>query len=443
MPRTNALGAINAFLRKTARSLRANGKTSLHRIGLSLFVAGALVAAVVVIISTIDAERAQRAQALRTYAILAELRDVGHAAINAETAERGYFITLDTRYLAPYRLARTQYRPALRHIAQRLSDQDATQRQRELLTEIEQLTTAKFAEIDESVAMIGKGELAAAQSRFLSDEGEEVMNRLRRALSEMELIEQQALDQATTRSATAESRVLPLLGLLLVMLLVATALGIRQALHAARAESAEAIAAELAAARDRANLLARELNHRVKNLLAVILAIVRLSARNAPEAREVTESIAHRIQALLIAHDATQGSDTHPVADLEQLIETTLAPHRSAQNACSISGPAVKLPSDKVQSLGLVLHELATNAVKYGAWAQNGSLTIAWGPAPDDDRLLVLEWREFCPEGCQGSDHKGFGSMLIESSARQLGGTITRDFTPNGCHVRFVFPPGA
>ncbi len=407
-------------------------------LALFLLVAGSLLAAVLVIISTVDAERAQRAQAHRTNEILKELRNVGHAAINAETGERGYFITLDRRYLAPYRLGQELYRPSIVRLNQ-LIGRSATSRQRELLVEIDQLSSAKFAEIADSIGMIGRGELIAAQTRFLSDEGQEVMDRLRRALSEMERIEQGVLEQATARSAQAESRVLPLLGLLLVMLLGASALGLRQAVRAARAETAEAHAAALTEARDRADLLARELNHRVKNLFAMILAIVRLSARNAPEAKEVTDSIAHRIQALLIAHEVTQGSPSRPVADLANLIATTLAPHRADHRGCSIEGPAVALPSGKVQPLGLVLHELATNAVKYGAWSQNGALAIDWR-LEDAGRELVLDWCEHCPEGCAPSERRGFGSMLMDSSARQLQGSIERRFTPEGCRVCIAFP---
>ncbi|OCC24468.1 hypothetical protein MB02_06705 [Croceicoccus estronivorus] len=415
------------------------GSAPLPQLVLFALIGISLVAAVILIISTIDAERDQRAQASKTSEILLELRNVGHAAINAETGERGYFITLDKRYLAPYRLGHEQYRPALDRLRQ-LIDGQATERQKELLTEIDQLTSAKFAEIDDSVGMIERGELADAQARFLSDEGQEVMDRLRRALGEMERIEQNVLAEATTRSAVAEARVLPMLLLLLVMLLGALALGWRQAVQAARAEAAEAHAADLAEARDRADLLAKELNHRVKNLFAVILAIVRLSVRSAPQAKPVIESIADRIQALLIAHEVTQGNTTsRKAADLSDLIETTLAPHRSEHTGCSIAGPTVPLPPAKVQPLGLVLHELATNAVKYGAWSQDGTLKIAW-TLDEQGQHLSLEWEEHCPQGCAPSERKGFGSMLMDSSARQLQGSIERTFTPNGCQVSIAFP---
>lgn len=440
MPRTDSAPFGNTIAGRIGRWLRSHRIASITRVATSLLVATSLVAAVLLIITTIDAERDQRAQAQRTNDILTELRNVSHAAINAETAQRGYFITLDTRYLGPYQLGREQSRPALARLKALIGNDKASARQHQLLTEIDQLSTAKFAEIGESISVIQRGDVAEAQTRFLSDEGEEVMNRLRRALSEMERIEQGVLNEATSRSAAAEARVLPLLGLLLAMLLGASALGLRQAVHAARVETAEAHADEVTAARDRADLLARELNHRVKNLFAVILAIVRLSARTAPEARTVTDSIANRIQALLIAHNVTQGGGSEPVADLAHLVDTTLAPHRSSQRACAISGPRVTLPVEKVQSLGLVLHELATNAVKYGAWSQNGSLNVVWDLAPDDQDMLVLQWREHCPDGCMAGGHTGFGSMLIDSSARQLDGTIARDFTPQGCIVQITFP---
>ncbi len=440
MPHTKPGSSRIGIIGRITQWLHRRGLKSVNRVATSLLVATSLVAAVLLIITTIDAERAQRAQAERTNAILTELRNVGHAAINAETGQRGYFITLDPRYLGPYQLGLEQSRPALARLKTLIATDDASARQHDLLTEIDQLSTAKFAEIGESIAMIQRGDVAEAQTRFLSDEGEEVMNRLRRALSEMERIEQGVLRNAINRSATAEARVLPLLGLLLAMLLAASALGLRQAIHAARAETAEAHADEVTEARDRADLLARELNHRVKNLFAVILAIVRLSARTSPAAKPVTDSIAHRIQALLIAHNVTQGGGKEPVADLAHLVDTTLAPHRSSQRACTVSGPQVKLPVEKVQSLGLVLHELATNAVKYGAWSQNGSLNVVWDLAPDDQDMLVLHWREHCPDGCIAGDHKGFGSMLIDSSARQLDGTIVRDFTPQGCVVEITFP---
>ena len=438
----NAVNAVSQPGERLAALMRQGPRPLGHYSLPFALLAASLIGAVILIMTTISAERDERAQVQKTNLVLLELRNVGRAAINAETAQRGYFITLDRRYLAPYNIGRQQYRPALDRLNGLLGDR-ATRRQATLLSEIEELSTAKFAEIDDSIRTIRRGEIVAAQNQLLSDEGQEVMERLRRAINEMETIEQGVLGRAAARSAAAEARIVPMLVFLLVMLLVALGLGYWQSSRAARAEAAEAHAIELAEARDRADLLARELNHRVKNLFAVILAIVRLSARNAPEAKETTEKIAQRIQALSIAHDVTQGAASHTTGDLAALIETTLAPHRTDERTCTLGGPPVTLPIAKITPLGLVLHELATNAVKYGAWSQDGSIAISWQVLADDGRSIAIEWREHCPDGCAPGDRKGFGSTLMESSARQLQGSIDRKFVADGCCVSIAFPSGA
>lgn len=398
----------------------------------------ALVGGLLLVMGTIEAERAQRTQVRRTNEILTELHNVGRAAINAETGQRGYFITLDRRYLVPYELGRAQYRPGLRHLKSLLLA-GATPRQSALLTEIDKLATAKFAEMEESVGMIERGELIGAQRRILSDEGQEVMDRLRRAIQEMEDIEREILATATDNTAAAEARVLPLLGVTLALVVVALAFGLWQTARGARAEVAEAHAAELAEARDRADLLARELAHRVKNLFAMILAIVRMSARNRPEGKETADTIAERVQALLIAQEVTQGTHSRPVGDLATLVELTLAPYRSADADCMIEGPATALPDGKITPLGLVLHELATNAVKYGAWSHGGAVDVCWRHDAGGAQLR-LDWVERCAKPCGPADREGFGSHLMHSAARQLQGSIDREFGEYGVKVHIAFP---
>ncbi len=396
----------------------------------------ALLGSVLTIFNTISAERAERNQARRTNEILVELRNIGRAAANAETGQRGFYITLDQRYLDPYRVAQEMYKPSLARLRELVGD-NPTDRQAELLDEIGSLTEKKFTGLEQSVAQIERGELLSVQRQILSDEGQETMTRLRRALAEMEEIESDIIGVASERAATAEARVMPLLGALLVMLLGALALGYWQVSRAARAAAIEAQAQDLADARDRADLLARELNHRVKNLFAVILAIVRMSARGHPEAKPVVDNIAQRIHALLTAHEVTQGKLGNQKADLGKLVETTLAPHRTSSSKGVLEGPEIALPARQVTPLGLVLHELSTNAVKYGAWSQGGTLDVTW---QRQDGELVLLWKEHCPQGCTKPQSKGFGSQLIDSSARQLQGRIDRDFQDDGVEVRIAIP---
>lgn len=384
---------------------------------------------------TIAAERAQRAQVQKTVDVLNDLRLVGTAVINGETGQRGYILTLDRRYLAPYEAGRALFPPALSRLRVSLGGV-ATPRQQQLIDEIDTLSRAKFAEMANSVKMVGEGRLIDARRAMLTDEGQETMERLRRAIREMEVIEAEALSRAADTAAATEARVLPMLGGLLFLLLLAVFGGSRLLAHTARAEAEAAQAAALAEARDRADLLARELNHRVKNLFAVVLAIVQMTARNKPEAKEVADTIAQRIHALLTAHEVTQGELDRPVAPLGTLIETTLAPYRSATQTAEVEGPEVLLPAKQVTPLGLVLHELTTNAVKYGAWKHSGTVHVNWRLTGS---MVELIW---CEDGLALSEepaNKGFGSLLMSSAARQLGGTIERKFGPGQLIVTVRF----
>ncbi|WP_324829156.1 sensor histidine kinase [Qipengyuania zhejiangensis] len=384
----------------------------------------------------IEAERAERAQVRLTSEVMVSLRDVGRAARMAETGQRGYLITLDRRYLIPYDVGREQVGPAIDRLRQ-LVGPHATPRQAELIDEIDALARAKFAELSESIDLLAAGRLLDARRGVLTDEGIETMERLERAIREMEGIEAKILSQAAQDTARAEARVLPMLGGLLVLLILALIAGLLLAGRAARAEAEAAQAAALGEARDRADLLARELNHRVKNLFAVVLAIVQMSARDKPEAKEVTESIAQRIRALLTAHEVSQGELERPVASLHQLVETSLAPYRSANQTAEVEGPEVLLPAKRITPLGLVLHELTTNAVKYGAWNGAGTVRVTWEVR---DSRVFLKWHEIGSATIGEPDHKGFGSLLMNSAARQFGGSVDRDFAPEGLIVTIDLP---
>ena len=405
-------------------------------VALLLVIAAAMFATIVLAYQTVEAERAQRRQVERTVEVLEELRQINSAALSGETGQRGYLITLDRRYLAPYQMAREQLEPSLDRVRVLLGD-DATARQVELLDQIDALARAKFDEMAESVELLENGRLLDARRATLTDEGVEAMERLVRAIAEMEDIESRILAERAAEAARSEARVLPLLGALFVLLIIAMLAGARLVGRAARAEAEASQAAAVSEARDRADLLARELNHRVKNLFAVILAIVQMSARDKPEAKEVTDSIAQRIRALLTAHEVSQGELERPVASLRALVETSLAPYRSSKHPAEIEGPDVMLPAKRVTPLGLVLHELTTNAVKYGAWKNRGTVHVSW---TEDEGMLTLTWRESGADLEELPERKGFGSLLMTSAARQFGGTFERNFTKDGLQVSIVLP---
>lgn len=380
----------------------------------------------------------------RTSLILVELRNVSQASLNAETGQRGYLITLDRRYLEPYTVGREQLGPALQRL-RGLLGKDITPRQLELLVSMDRNAAAKLDELDRTVALAEQGDLREARLQVLSDAGLEAMQQLRLSTRELESIERNQLDQALARAEAVEGRVVPMLAALAAGLVLAILLAIRLVGHAARAEVEAAQAAELAKARDRADLLARELNHRVKNLFAVVLAIVKLGARNQPEARPVTEAIGQRIHALVAAHEITQGQLDHPEAPLGKLVEAALAPYRSGELQARIEGPEIALPARVLTPLGLVLHELATNAVKYGAWAQGGLVSVVWRT---EGGQLAIAWRESgqaapTPDSAAPAEpgqKSGFGTMMMASAARQLDGAIDRRMGEQGMEVDIRFP---
>lgn len=400
-------------------------------------IALAMLGLIVVAFQTIESERAEREQVERTNDILLELRNVSSAAVNAETGQRGYLITLDRRYLESYLIGREQIEPSLRRLRTAMEDEETTRRQTELVDQIETLAASKFAEMDDSVQLLEDGRLIDARREMLSDQGQETMERLRRAIGEMERIEYQLLSDATEETARAEGRVLPLLGALMLLMIGAIIAGIRLVARTARAEVEAAQAVALGEARDRADLLARELNHRVKNLFAVVLAIIQLSGRDKPESKEVTDGIADRVRALLTAHEVSQGELERPVASLRALVETTLAPYRSSKLTAEIEGEEVLLPAKQVTPLGLVLHELTTNAVKYGAWSNGGTIAVEW---QRDGDAITLVWAESGAAIEVEPERRGFGSMLMTSASRQFGGSIEREFLPGGVRVTIEMP---
>ncbi|MDP3677282.1 MAG: CHASE3 domain-containing protein [Novosphingobium sp.] len=408
---------------------------------LALFalVALSLLAATWLIFSTVRAERAERVQAAQTRDVLDTLREIVSATVNAETGQRGYILTLDRRYLAPYQLGAASYPAAMRRL-HALLDPVADRPQRDLRARVEKLADAKFAEMAETVSLVDDGQILDAKERLLSDEGQDLMTELRATAGELEAIEEGRLRQAAAITLRLESRMAPLLVGLLGLILGALVLGLWQVVRGARAEALAATAQDLSEARDRADLLARELNHRVKNLFAVVLAIVRMSGRGDPAAKATVDKIAERLHALLRSHEVTQGDGALQTIELRELIETALAPYRLDGSRYRIDGDPVTLRSTMAVPLGLVLHELATNAVKYGSLATaEGTLAVEW---KRDAKRVRLTWREDGAALESPPAEEGFGSMLIAGSARQIGGTIERSFHPTGVEVTMEFPVG-
>jgi PAS domain S-box-containing protein len=188
-------------------------------------------------------------------------------------------------------------------------------------------------------------------------------------------------------------------------------------------------------AEDARVLLLRELNHRVKNLFALAASMIRLTARSATSVAQLVDTIDGRMMALARAHDCIRATETAGTAgnhtDLARLLSDLLAPH-GAGNRIRIEGPAVEIGPTAAPILALAIHELATNAVKYGALSgPSGGVSLRWRI---DGEHLELVWHERDGPRLAGTpDASGFGSKLVRLTIeRQLNGTVTYQWLDSG-----------
>ena len=188
-------------------------------------------------------------------------------------------------------------------------------------------------------------------------------------------------------------------------------------------------------------LLMRELTHRSKNLLAVIQAMARQTAKHTGSVQSFLERFSARVQALARSHDILVQESWHG-ASLKELVRSQLAYYLEREpDQVAIEGPDVRLKPEAAQSLGLALHELASNAAKFGALSQaGGRVEINWRPL--DDAGIVLVWRETKGPKVSAPKRRGFGSMVIEHNlARALDADVNLDFATDGLTCRVAVPP--
>lgn len=205
-----------------------------------------------------------------------------------------------------------------------------------------------------------------------------------------------------------------------LLLLIGLAFAVRMATAIARGEMLH-------------DLLIEELNHRVKNTLAILQAIAVQSFRSAT--RTEREKFEGRLGALAEAHNLLS-SEKWQGAELKDVLDRVLKPYLiNAPERMKMAGPRVPLSPRLAVVLSMIVHEIATNAAKYGALSNDGgTIDVAWEVLPDGaGPNLRLTWTESGGPPVTAPVHRGFGSRLIERSARdQLGGEATVDFLPRG-----------
>ncbi|MGB3456235.1 MAG: GAF domain-containing protein [Litorimonas sp.] len=192
------------------------------------------------------------------------------------------------------------------------------------------------------------------------------------------------------------------------------------------------------------DLLIAELNHRMKNVFAMVNGMIGLTARNSADTADMAERLRGRVTALSDAHALVEPAITGRIAangglPLGEIVRSILTPHHLA-GGIDVRGESFQLESQAGSRLSLVLHELATNAAKYGALSQpGGHITVDWTETHDH---LLIGWTETNPNvnvtEPVKADH-GFGTRLIEGAVRaQMDGTVSRHWGENGLSVSLV-----
>jgi len=198
-------------------------------------------------------------------------------------------------------------------------------------------------------------------------------------------------------------------------------------------------------AQERQKLLLREMDHRVKNLFALAISVVRLSGRSATTVEGAIDTASARLTALASAHALTLSHGSGGIGDagkpttLHAPIRAILAPHDApASDRFSITGSDVEVSETVISGLALLLHEFATNVAKYGALsASSGHVEI---DCLDHAGTVNITWSEKAgPAVVPPPDNKGFGDVLIRSTVESLGGEIHRDWRPEGLLIGYLY----
>jgi two-component system CheB/CheR fusion protein len=196
---------------------------------------------------------------------------------------------------------------------------------------------------------------------------------------------------------------------------------------------------------EKRELVVGEMRHRMKNLITVIVALAKNSRRrteDTPEVEEFLKRFLGRLYALAAAADLLLAGN-HEAIDAQAVIRATLAPFDEAKsNRIRISGPDLLLSEDLGGGLALAVHELATNALKYGALSvPGGTISLSWNiAATTNGDEVVFEWKEQGGPPPEPPAREGFGNRVIKSvTSREKTGSVTIEYPPDGVHCRIAY----
>lgn len=185
--------------------------------------------------------------------------------------------------------------------------------------------------------------------------------------------------------------------------------------------------------------IAAELNHRFKNMLSLVQSLAAQTVRSSETLENFNDAFSGRLQALASAHDLLMQTRPSGIG-LSELVTSILAPFRSRDERIKASGSQIALPADAVVLLAMALHELTTNAVKYGALSNaSGHIDINWRLVEQNESQVELTWQESGGPSVRRRA-AGFGTKLIDRVLRDLGAETEIKFYPQGLRCTVAFP---
>ncbi|MEL7198435.1 MAG: PAS domain-containing protein [Pseudomonadota bacterium] len=186
--------------------------------------------------------------------------------------------------------------------------------------------------------------------------------------------------------------------------------------------------------------MARELSHRMKNMFAVISGIVNVTGRVRGVQSEAAE-INSRIQALGRAYETTLDDAASGSIDIGQAIRAVLLPYDNNEERLKLTGNGARMPFNVISVIGLILHELAANATKHGAWTNDqGKVTVDWAVG-DDDEILTVTWREEGgPDVDEAAITAGTGMTIVDRLLASGRGSISRKWDKTGLIAKVSVP---
>ena len=400
-------------------------------------------------------------------------RDLKGAAVElqasvqrAESSQRGYLYTTNEVYLAPYDQAKLQAQRGLAALPQKLVGYPV------LVAVTEKLKAAfdsKFAEMDESIALGRSRQTAAALDLILTNRGKALMDEANVYLNGIALAADNRLSAlAGEQTANASwQRLVTVIGGLVAIAAAAAALvtifryaaelsAARDALSAVNAQLEDKVAArtadlarsndEMRAAKERAELLMHEVNHRVANSLAMVSSLVGLQANQSQDGatRAALGETQSRIQAVALVHQQLYASGSVSEVALDDYLRTVLDQFQSAMGdgrriALSYRLEPLSLKTDATLNLGVIAAEWVMNAAKYAYPGRSGEVRVSLA-ATDGGRALLAVEDDGIGRGDGPAKGTGLGSRIVKAMARSLNAEVEYIDRGPGLTARLAFP---